>query len=65
MDVEVDVDIDACLGSFKGVSKSVHALLNRIEAAMALTFIILKQRLLSGIVLKTYGVSNYHLRYIP
>ena len=41
IDVEADVDIDRFFANLKGVSKSVQVLLNDIEAAMVLTWIIL------------------------
>ena len=39
-DNKVDVDIDSCCGCVKGFSKSVHVLLNGIEATMVLTLTI-------------------------
>ena len=42
MYVEVDVDIDSCVGCLKGVSKSVQAVLKGKQAVTVRTLIILK-----------------------
>ena len=56
VEIEVDVDVDGYFGCFKRASKSVSVLFNGIEAAMVLTWMILKQ--LTTLLLK----ANFVLR---